>query len=298
MSRFSKNKVAPLNGGIGGSLLRHTKISSSSDADYISRIPKYIGTTIPPILTRNPTITLLSDDYYDFVHFLNILAQRDGESAWIIAGLLVETDMAEDVPIGGQSYATGRHVTTANIVEKQILCKRISRGKIMVIINVAGSEMREGISLNKRYLKKIMFVNTQTASVLVFSLKSDGATERPDIIPIDNITHSLSDTPVYVVDPNKLSDIIDAHSDADAAAADNVKTNVDWFWMDNTTAIDMIDINMEEMRREYAGEYAAYLARTSYGGKRRTKKNNYATRRKIKTRACKVKRRRRRTSRK
>jgi hypothetical protein len=119
--------------------------------------------------------------------------------------------------------------------------------------------------------------------------------ERTEIIPIGNITSSLSDTSVYVVDPNKLPDIINA----DAAAAAAVKPNVDWFrGLGDIKAIELIDANIEELRKEYTEAYADYLVRTPSGGKRRTKKNNYATRRKIKTRACKVKRRRRRTSRK
>jgi hypothetical protein len=161
----------------------------------------------------------------------------------------------------------------------------------VVIINV----VNEGVSLNEMYSKKVMFVNTQTDHVLVFSLESNGSLERTEIIPIGNITSSLSDTSVYVVDPNKLPDIINADA---AAAAAAVKPNVDWFWMGDIKAIELIDANIEELRKGYADEFAAYLKITPSGGKRRTKKNNYATRRKIKTRACKVKRRRRRTSRK
>ena len=272
MSRSRGNKVTPE----GISLASHTR-GGATATDYFQGIPTYTGDTIPQTLKRNKTFNPYARDYYNFVTFLHSLAEfkRDDDSKWIVAGLLAETPPPNLISVAKKHSKSGD-------VNKQILCKRISPTKIVFIINVVNSNktIRDdsvglSVRLNDKYVKKIMVLDDRN-NVLVYSLDEEETPNLKTVTNTDNIEGFLSQTKVYVVDPNKVK---------------NEQTRVIGFEGKSIAEINTI---IEQIIPPMLSPSASP---SPSGGKRRT--NNYATRRKIKTRVCKPKRsRRRRTSRK
>lgn len=118
-----------------------------------------------------------------------------------------------------------------------------------------------------------MVFETDRNTVLVYSLDDAGniTSNSPTVATTTrDIEGLLSQTTVYVVDPNKV---------------ENKETRVIGFEGKSIAEINTIIEQIIPMR-----------SLSPSGGKRRT--NNYATRRKIKTRVCKPKRNRRRIYRK
>lgn len=273
MSRSRGNKVTPE----GISLASHTR-GGATATDYFQGIPTYTGDTIPQTLKRNKTFNPYARDYYNFVTFLHSLAEfkrDDDDSKWIVAGLLAETPPPNLISVAKKHSKSGD-------VNKQILCKRISPTKIVFIINVVNSNktIRDdsvglSVRLNDKYVKKIMVLDDRN-NVLVYSLDEEETPNLKTVTNTDDIEGILSQTTVYVVDPNKVK---------------NEQTRVIGFEGKSIAEINTI---IEQIIPPMLSPSASP---SPSGGKRRT--NNYATRRKIKTRVCKPKRsRRRRTSRK
>jgi hypothetical protein len=248
----------------GGSLIKHTiKIDDPNPVrTYISRMPEYKGNNIPNTLNREKTVRPYENDYFLFFNFFEKLAEFGTSNRWIVAGLLSETGIMGVMPVVGSIVASKKY-EKSGVIQKQILCRKISETQVVAIINIVNSAKPE---LNDMYVKKIMVVNTRDMSVLVYSLDNGQITPQPKT-DVGVIEKTLSATPVYVVDPNIVENVS--------------KTKVEWFEDKSMYDIDtVIKKNISLV-----------------GGKRRTRNNNNATRRKIKTRVSRQKRRRR-TSRK
>jgi len=271
MNWLRGNEVTPE----GISLASHTR-GDATATDYFKGMPTYTGDTIPQTLKRTKTLKAYARDYYNFITFLHSLAEfGSDDSKWIVAGLLAETSSIKP-------GAAARKHSKSSDVNKQILCKRISPTKIVFIINVVNSDkiIRDDsvgsiVRLNDRYVKKIMVLDrvVKPNVVLSYSLNKEDASNPTALTTPDDIEGFLSQTTVYVVDPNKV---------------ENNETKVIGFEGKSIAEINKI---IEQI--------IPTLSPSPSGGKRRT--NNYATRRKIKTRVCKSKRhhhRHRRTSRK
>lgn len=234
-------------------------------------MPDYKGSSITNILNRE-NISVGSSrlwsgsynfNYYLFLDFLNNLSSPLWQSSpWVIAGLLTN------------------HMITSKSVKKQILFKKINGNTIAAIINITQSEKP---GLNDKYKNKIIFfgygdvIYEYDVKVVESTIQAVGPLK---IGEVGNFAQSLSTSLSYVVDPNKVENV--------------VTTTVDWFGgislkqiedVINTSIIRELKhiqnsspVEQEKLPKINGSPLQAVVAG---GGKRRTNNNNYAITSKI-----------------
>lgn len=241
-----------------GTLKIYIKTNDDDFMGYIVKMPTYTGRNITNILNRGNN-SINDTKYYFFTVFLEKLCSSYRyNSRWIMAGLL--TNNVWHIPFTRKPHEP---------VKKQILLKKINDSLIAAIINITESEKP---GLNDKYKNKIIFFQCPMPVIYVYDVSFKGGTIVPVGPPkignaITNFTTSLSTSPSYVVDPNKVDDT----------------TIVDWFDGKSITQIESVIINIikDQLTRiqgslDEQDKLPKMDTATGSGGKRRTNNNNYA----------------------
>lgn len=240
-----------------GTLKIYIKTNDDDFRGYIVKMPTYTGRNITNILNRGNN-SIDDTKYYFFTVFLEKLCSSYRyNSPWIMAGLLTNN-------VWHNPFTRKPHEP----VKKQILLKKINDRLIAAIINITESEKP---GLNDKYKNKIIFFECSIRVMYMYDVSFEGGTINSVGLPkignaITNFTKSLSTSPSYVVDPNKVVE----------------STSVDWFDGKSMTqiesAINLIKDSLTSIQDslDEQGKLPKMDAATGAGGKRRTNNNNYA----------------------
>jgi hypothetical protein len=283
-----------------GTLTRYVIDDDKSNQDYISNIPKYTGYVIPTTLKKVRTASSFKSKYQDLKSFLENLGEYDVSNKWVVAGLLAGSDMLVEGSkygiFGLLSGAAKAVQSSLNVnITKQILCKKFGN-EIVFLINVVESKKP---GLNFMFLNKFMIMTPPPSSSIptevslpnavptggfdsphsrVYScLVDNDKVTRSDEIKrgINVITTSLSDRPIFVIDPNRVDG----------------KVTVNWF---GNKSLDDINVLIEKILLDKSYQSRAI----NIGGKSRYSKKRVTKRRKTTKHRKSTKRRHRRTTRK
>ena len=265
-------------------ILTQYVIDDKTIQQYISNIPEYNGRVIPTILRRKRTVGPFDSNYCYLESFLENFSKHHNGESWVLAGLLSETGMISAAPVVGQVISVMK-LKKESKCKKQILCKKYGN-KVVFLINVVDSNK---LGLNNLFSNTIMIItphpsaSSSSRRPLPVVSYHVGVEQGEPIEPIGEniglIRRRLSDTNIFVIDPNKL---------------ENNGVTVEWFGNMPLNAINDL-IQRSKILSDSPPPPGTNII---IGGKSRYSKKRVTKRRKPTKHRKSTKRRHRRTTRK